>query len=547
MVSRETSRPLASSGLSSSERATTVRSALLRREPAGSSGEGQRPQHRRKHRAQQVRFKDLLDGPAEQAEASASPQRPGSASSQATPGRWPPPRPCSLTLPNPRRVSTSTSTAIQTSPALRKHFPDFRLRNRGSADLSERGKGGEAGGEEEVEDEVGSVEPVVGGAEDEEGEGKRVGGPEREGETALNGKPHAQCREKACQDSNSDSSTECQRAGDGPAGKAMAGTPSEGDLSAPIAGPHCAAQGVRNLCPSISKGSPPPSKDNDVDHCPLKQGTCSRLNAPRQDLDSNHLEYPKAESNPTHPNQPLPKDQACSFPRSCLKTPLNPKQPSISHRTEQPRLCAPAADSPKVTQAQNQLVQPPARLAAQPREDANQGSQSGLLLHPDNRLELVAGGQNPQANVTESASAAGNQGAKSGRTTQCEITSLQSRLQNMEDVLHTSQQTIKVLLDVIQDLEKKEAVRDGRQSYHTGQDIANCGTCRDCACIIYSVEHDFRQQEGRFHRVLSSLEAEAGQSTEQPATPSKQDQSPIPRQPTRTEPKKSKRKCFWFL
>lgn len=24
-----------------------------------------------------------------------------------------------------------------------------------------------------------------------------------------------------------------------------------------------------------------------------------------------------------------------------------------------------------------------------------------------------------------------------------------------------------------------------RHSYRTGQDIANCGTCRDCACIIY--------------------------------------------------------------
>ncbi|XP_044873597.1 vegetative cell wall protein gp1-like isoform X2 [Mauremys mutica] len=41
---------------------------------------------------------------------------------------------------------------------------------------------------------------------------------------------------------------------------------------------------------------------------------------------------------------------------------------------------------------------------------------------------------------------------------------LQSQLQSLEGVLETSQQTIKVLLDVIQDLEKKEAQRDG--SYH---------------------------------------------------------------------------------
>ncbi|KAF0031623.1 hypothetical protein F2P81_016178 [Scophthalmus maximus] len=66
-----------------------------------------------------------------------------------------------------------------------------------------------------------------------------------------------------------------------------------------------------------------------------------------------------------------------------------------------------------------------------------------------------------------------------------DIRSLQNQLQSLEGVLETSQNTIKVLLDVIQDLEKKEAERDGRHSYRTGQDIENCGTCRDCACIIY--------------------------------------------------------------
>lgn len=42
-----------------------------------------------------------------------------------------------------------------------------------------------------------------------------------------------------------------------------------------------------------------------------------------------------------------------------------------------------------------------------------------------------------------------------------DIRSLQNQLQSLEGVLETSQNTIKVLLDVIQDLEKKEAVRDG--------------------------------------------------------------------------------------
>uniref|UniRef100_A0A3P8XE09 Uncharacterized protein n=1 Tax=Esox lucius TaxID=8010 RepID=A0A3P8XE09_ESOLU len=71
-----------------------------------------------------------------------------------------------------------------------------------------------------------------------------------------------------------------------------------------------------------------------------------------------------------------------------------------------------------------------------------------------------------------------------------DIRSLQTQLHSLEGVLETSQNTIKVLLDVIQDLEKKEAERDGRHSYRTGQDIENCGTCRDCACIIYRVYED---------------------------------------------------------
>ncbi|XP_051866483.1 uncharacterized protein LOC127567525 [Pristis pectinata] len=366
--------------------------------------------------------------------------------------------------------------------------------------------------------------------------------------------PHSQDRERVsekAQDSNPNGSAECRRVKDGTTCKAVTGTPSKGEFKALTAGQHCATKGVRNLsvqpCSSVSKGSLPLSKGNDVDRCPPKQSRCNKLKEPGPDLDSNHLEYRKTESNPINPSHSLLKDQVCSFPRSCLKTPLNPKQSSISHRTDQLQPCTSAADTLETTQVKSEPLQPLSRSPVQSGERANRDSQSGLSLHPENRLELVPSGRNPQANVTEMASVAGNQGPKSGRTTQYEITSLQSRLQNMEDVLQTSQQTIKVLLDVIQDLEKKEAVRDGRQSYHTGQDIANCGTCRDCACIIYSVEHDFRQQEGRFHRVLSSLETEAGQSSEQPATPSKQDESPTPRQPTRTEPKKSKRKCFWFL
>ncbi|XP_053113856.1 inhibitory synaptic factor 2A-like isoform X2 [Hemicordylus capensis] len=128
---------------------------------------------------------------------------------------------------------------------------------------------------------------------------------------------------------------------------------------------------------------------------------------------------------------------------------------------------------------------------------------------------------------------------------------LHSQLQSLEEVLETSQQTIHVLLDVIQDLEKEEAQRGGWQSYWTGQDVVNCGACRDCACIIYSVEHDFRQQEGRFQPVLSTIEPEpASQSapTAVPtAPPSPQEPPPLPKLPAKAEPRKARRRCFWFL
>ncbi|XP_051953058.1 mucin-5AC-like isoform X1 [Xyrauchen texanus] len=126
-----------------------------------------------------------------------------------------------------------------------------------------------------------------------------------------------------------------------------------------------------------------------------------------------------------------------------------------------------------------------------------------------------------------------------------DIGTLQSQLHSLEGVLETSQNTIKVLLDVIQDLEKKEAERDGRHSYRTGQDIENCGTCRDCACIIYSVEHDFRLQEGQVTRVWKVPEQkESEQSSPQLVfPPQRQQDSPQALQTV----KKSRRKCFWFL
>ncbi|TRY55383.1 hypothetical protein DNTS_034404, partial [Danionella cerebrum] len=65
---------------------------------------------------------------------------------------------------------------------------------------------------------------------------------------------------------------------------------------------------------------------------------------------------------------------------------------------------------------------------------------------------------------------------------------VKAKLQAMEALISSSQETIKVLL-----------------SYRTGQDTANCDTCRNSACIIYSVELDFKLQEGKFQPLMKRL------------------------------------------
>ncbi|XP_065546855.1 protein INSYN2B [Lathamus discolor] len=128
-----------------------------------------------------------------------------------------------------------------------------------------------------------------------------------------------------------------------------------------------------------------------------------------------------------------------------------------------------------------------------------------------------------------------------------ELCALQGRLQSVEESLQSNQEKIKVLLNVIQDLEKSRALSEGRNFYHTGQDLNNCSTCQNTACIIYSVEYDFRQQEGRFHQILKTLDH--AEQTPAPASPQKlPSDHPAPeKKELRRKPKKVKRKCFWWI
>ncbi|XP_034546579.1 protein INSYN2B [Notolabrus celidotus] len=123
---------------------------------------------------------------------------------------------------------------------------------------------------------------------------------------------------------------------------------------------------------------------------------------------------------------------------------------------------------------------------------------------------------------------------------------LERQLQSVEENLVSNQEKIKVLLNVIQDLEKSKALSEGRSSYRTGQDINNCPTCQKTACIIYSVEHDFRQQEGRFQGVIEALEGEY--DVPAPTLPKPSSVSSVVSRPSaKARVKKLRKKCFWWL
>ncbi|KAM8858631.1 inhibitory synaptic factor 2A isoform 1-T6 [Spinachia spinachia] len=122
---------------------------------------------------------------------------------------------------------------------------------------------------------------------------------------------------------------------------------------------------------------------------------------------------------------------------------------------------------------------------------------------------------------------------------------IKAQLQAMENLISSSQETIKVLLGVIQELEKGEAQREGL-TYRTGQDTANCDTCRNSACIIYSVELDFKLQEDKLLPLMKRLCPL--DSKQCPALPySNEVFTSTPKRKSKTESKKHGRWKLWFL
>ncbi|XP_019721347.1 protein FAM196A isoform X1 [Hippocampus comes] len=122
---------------------------------------------------------------------------------------------------------------------------------------------------------------------------------------------------------------------------------------------------------------------------------------------------------------------------------------------------------------------------------------------------------------------------------------VKAQLQAMENLISSSQETIKVLLGVIQELEKGEAHREGL-SYRTGQDTANCDTCRNSACIIYSVELDFKQQEDKLQPLMKRLCP--SDDSHFPALPYPHEAfTSTPKRKSKAESKKHARWRLWFM
>ncbi|KAF6729178.1 Protein FAM196B [Oryzias melastigma] len=89
----------------------------------------------------------------------------------------------------------------------------------------------------------------------------------------------------------------------------------------------------------------------------------------------------------------------------------------------------------------------------------------------------------------------------------CKSAILQQKLEAVEASLEANKDRISILLNIIHDLEMCRTPSSCWRCRDSGQDLKICSTCQKTACIMYSVEYDFRQQERRFLEILSNAAA----------------------------------------
>ncbi|KAM8764332.1 protein INSYN2B [Rhynchonycteris naso] len=529
-----------------------VRPVLLKRNSLESVEFLRQPHHRRS-KSQQVRFKEDGTGgqtPPGLAEVDVhTPEDPAATGKGHAPRHHHLPA-YSLSFPRSQKAGGSRNIAIQTSPSLRKHFPIFkRKRLTASKSLVEMPTTSpsaiQVNGNLSEQDIVSSELAYLRLAQHLEDGPQRVKVSHpflpRLSKVQSNG-PISICLEAGTWRASEKATAAIQVPDDichSPPWVARQAAFSQ-DRSAEMSN---SIHPLGDTCPGDGRRVPP----SDSERSP------SCLNATSI---ANHMpgtEKPK-------PELLLPKDSSDDKDLGPLST--------LSKET-----CVPSPSRTHSSSPPGSLSQPAHPGGASNCPSPSNGHQDLPSLTPNNAFKSVPAcqeqtGRNPtQPDTPESRNCPGNNHLPSplprrdpklqsdretGGTNQVhlargELCDLQGRLQSVEESLHSNQEKIKVLLNVIQDLEKARALTEGRNFYRTGQDLNNCSTCQNTACIIYSVEYDFRQQEGRFHEVLQSLE-EVEPAEEPSAPPKCPAEPPVPeKQDLRRKTKKVKKKCFWWI
>ncbi|NWR82647.1 F196B protein, partial [Furnarius figulus] len=515
-----------------------MRPVLLKRNSLDSADFLRPPQHRRT-KSQQVRFKE--DGVGTKAELDADPS-PDTAFPPAKPEIFRDPRFLLTPSPTfPRAPSGLRNIAIQTSPSLRKHFPVFK-RKKLAASKSLTEMPTEPAHALQVNGNLCEQDVLAADLcylrisnHGEDG----AGNSERGGHVSQR-PPKAQSNGPIYSDdfSVSEKTTASTQVPEYihvsfPQGRNVS-MDAPDTTTNPSSSLHCSAAPTSA---ESNENSALASASERAEPCPSIAAKCSEgqpCPAAPEGL-TGHAELPCASRDASKDAAPLPPPSNHSSPprppRDCHQ--------AGEHKLDSSRVMDPTAASLTSSNAPKPGLSCRAETERSPTQaDVSQCDSCLEGFHiksypPRNEI-------NPQPNKEISE-------INQIHLAHGELCALQGRLQSVEESLQSNQEKIKVLLNVIQDLEKSRALSEGRNFYHTGQDLNNCSTCQNTACIIYSVEYDFRQQEGRFHQILKTLD----HAEQDPAPASPQKPPPEPPAPEKKElrrkPKKMKRKCFWWI
>uniref|UniRef100_A0A8C9PZ70 Inhibitory synaptic factor family member 2B n=2 Tax=Marmotini TaxID=337730 RepID=A0A8C9PZ70_SPEDA len=528
-----------------------VRPVLLKRNSL-ESVELVKPPHHRRSKSQQVRFKDdgTTKNPTGLAEADTqAPEDPAGMGKTPAPKHHHPPA-YSLSFPRSQKAGGFRNIAIQTSPSLRKHFPVFKRKKlTASKSLVEMPTAPpsaiQVNGNLSEQDIVSSDLAYLRLAQHLEDGPRRVKVSHpflpRVSKVQSNG-PLSICLEAGSWRASEKAAAAIQVPDDfyhGPSWEARASTLSPGEstersnLIPPLID-MCPGEGRRVLISDSERSPSGLAATSGASYTPGTEKLKHELLLPKDNCEDRDLGLLSSQSKDTCiPSSP--QTHSSPAPGSHSQS-THPERDSDCPASDDSHQDLGACKTSSASKSAPGCKEQPAKNPTQPDTLEFQNCPGNNPLPSS----LPRSESKPQSNREIS-------DINQIHLARGELCDLQGRLQSVEESLHSNQEKIKVLLNVIQDLEKARALTEGRNFYRTGQDLNNCSTCQNTACIIYSVEYDFRQQEGRFHEVLQSLEEvepveEASSPPKSPAEP------PAPeKQDLRRKTKKVKRKCFWWI